>query len=346
MWINSSVAQSGHGGLIHNSGRVYLEGSYDGGGGGHGWLQLAKGQTAKNGGAIYNDGDLELMCSTDVGGSEALAGAGGGLSNDTGGSTRSNATFDGNSAVVGGGVASLGSFTTVSYPGGNPEIKNGTATLAGGLLAGAPTVLTDVRIDGDAATNAAGVLVSGTNHGTEFYGHVEISNNTASENGGGLTVEDGNVRKRPDATSGDDMLFIHDNLAYTGASTEGHGGGMWITGSGDVTVSNLVMDSNEAEGSAAPCTSTAARCSSSPQRFRVPRLTPRARFMRPRLASVQLINSTFTDSSSPGYAFEVTDEANAYLSFTTFSGSDDGRVHRPRTRRYIQHRGLSVRAQR
>jgi len=142
-------------------------------------LTIERGNTAGNGGGLYNDGTTTLSNCT-VSGNSAK-GDGGGLGN-SGATTLTNCTVSGNSADLGGGLASLGGTTTLTdcTVGGNSAgnsggfYNDGAATLQNTIVAGntgSGGSASDIGGDVSSAssynligTGGSGGLDNGTNH--------------------------------------------------------------------------------------------------------------------------------------------------------------------------------------
>ena len=144
------------------------------------------GNTASgNGGGIYSGNKLTISGGTISGNkAEDSNGSGGGVYVYFGGTKMTGGTISGNKASRGGGVYIYAG--TAKMTGGT--ISNNTATSNGGGIyfmysTAKLTISGTANIDGNSATNGAGVYV---NSGTMEMTGGTISNNTASGNGGGI----------------------------------------------------------------------------------------------------------------------------------------------------------------
>lgn len=214
--INSCTASTLYGGAIYNNGTFKMNNSYSSIGGTVDNLLWAS--AAKKGGAIYNDGEgaLKLSAGKIMGKTLILeeyqgnsTGEGGVIYNVGSATISGGITINGiinkgngggifvaggsvtiNSATITGKVTSSGAGGGVYVSGGIFILDGGTinacsATNGGGVyVAGGTFKLNSGTIDGCSATYGGGVATSGSGKFDMTNG--TISNNTASENGGGI----------------------------------------------------------------------------------------------------------------------------------------------------------------
>lgn len=214
--INSCTASTLYGGAIYNNGTFTMNNSYSSIGGTVDNLLWAS--AAKKGGAIYNDGSgvLKLSAGKIMGKTLILeeyqgnsTGEGGAIYNVGSATISGGITINGiinkgngggifvaggsvtiNSATITGKVNSSGAGGGVYVSGGIFILDGGTinacsATNGGGVyVAGGTFKLNSGTIDGCSATYGGGVATSGSGKFDMTNG--TISNNTASENGGGI----------------------------------------------------------------------------------------------------------------------------------------------------------------
>lgn len=214
--INSCTASTLYGGAIYNNGTFTMNNAYSSIGGTVDNLLWAS--AAKKGGAIYNDGSgvLKLSAGKIMGKTLILeeyqgnsTGEGGVIYNVGSATISGGITINGiinkgngggifvaggsvtiNSATITGKVNSSGAGGGVYVSGGIFILDGGTinacsATNGGGVyVAGGTFKLNSGTIDGCSATYGGGVATSGSGKFDMTNG--TISNNTASENGGGI----------------------------------------------------------------------------------------------------------------------------------------------------------------
>lgn len=214
--INSCTASTLYGGAIYNNGTFTMNNAYSSIGGTVDNLLWAS--AAKKGGAIYNDGSgvLKLSAGKIMGKTLILqehqgnsTGEGGAIYNVGSATISGGITINGiinkgngggifvaggsvtiNSATITGKVNSSGAGGGVYVSGGIFILDGGTinacsATNGGGVyVAGGTFKLNSGTIDGCSATYGGGVATSGSGKFDMTNG--TISNNTASENGGGV----------------------------------------------------------------------------------------------------------------------------------------------------------------
>lgn len=214
--INSCTASTLYGGAIYNNGTFTMNNSYSSIGGTVDNLLWAS--AAKKGGAIYNDGSgvLKLSAGKIMGKTLILeeyqgnsTGEGGVIYNVGSATISGGITINGiinkgngggifvaggsvtiNSATITGKVNSSGAGGGVYVSGGIFILDGGTinacsATNGGGVyVAGGTFKLNSGTIDGCSATYGGGVATSGSGKFDMTNG--TISNNTASQNGGGI----------------------------------------------------------------------------------------------------------------------------------------------------------------
>jgi len=168
--ILSNTAQSG-GGLYLSAGAAVTLTST-------GPPALVSGNSATDGGGLYNAGTLTLTNVTLSG--NLGSNLGGGIWNFYGLATLTNATLSGNSAGNGGGIDNSYSLATLT----NATLSGNSAGIGGGIFNDSGTaVLTDDTLSGDMASNGGGIANWG---GAADLTNVTLSGNTASLHGGGL----------------------------------------------------------------------------------------------------------------------------------------------------------------
>jgi CSLREA domain-containing protein len=123
--------------------------------------------------------------------------AGGGINNLSSGTVNvTNSTISGNSAVTGGGIATIGTTLNVS----NTTISGNLSPSGGGIYAGLGTVnITNSTISGNAAASDGGGVLSGAtltiSNSTIAFNRADSDNN-ASGTGGGIFRSSGTVTLR------------------------------------------------------------------------------------------------------------------------------------------------------
>lgn len=265
--INSCTASTLYGGAIYNNGTFRMNNAYSSIGGTVDNLLWAS--TAKKGGAIYNDGEgvLQLSAGKIMGKTLILqelgnsTGEGGAIYNGGSATISGGVKIDGiinkgngggifvaggtvriSSATITGKVNSSGAGGGVYVAGGTFNLNGGTindcsATNGGGVFAGAGTFnLNGGTIDGCSATYGGGVVASGSAIFKMSKG--TISNNTASENGGGVWCD----------TAG--WSGTAANAQITGGTISGNtgnnGGGIYVNNSKLISVWGGTISNNTA----------------------------------------------------------------------------------------------------
>jgi hypothetical protein len=206
-----------------------------------------------NGGGLHVSGAGSTTISGGGFGDNIAAREGGGIWNDTGLMVLTDAvqivenTASGPGADDGGGGVFQNTGGTLSVSGGtqiNDNIADGAAGSGGGILSLATIDLTDVSISGNRANRAGGGIEAAAGTSTTLTNVSMTGNNAglapavASPGNGGALHITGNG-----------------NLTYTGGSVTDNtaaleGGGLW-NGSGQMTLSGLVISNNSAAGPAA-----------------------------------------------------------------------------------------------
>jgi fibronectin-binding autotransporter adhesin len=156
-------------------------------------LTITGGNTAGNGGGLYNDGGNVTLTDCTVSGNSSTifvsGGGGGGVRGAGGTTTLTNCTFSRNSAVQdGGGLSADGGTMTLS----NCTISGNSAGLsAGGLFTfgGSTLTLSNCTVSGNLANYGGGLDINGS---TVTLTNCTVSGNAATQ-GGGLWVPTGNT---------------------------------------------------------------------------------------------------------------------------------------------------------
>jgi parallel beta-helix repeat protein len=212
------------------------------------------GNTAAEGGGLFNDGPV--MALTDGTIVQNSATDGGGIDNE-GAATLAGDTLEDNSATNGGGISNDGIATLT----GGSLVGN-SATYGGAIANWGATILTNVTISGNSGSyvgggignfpggylSLAGVTITGNSAGaigggienasdsTATLNGVTISNNSAGAIGGG--IDDQGAATLTNVT-------ISDNSAVSGTST-GWGGGIDMGSSATATISGSTLADNAA----------------------------------------------------------------------------------------------------
>ena len=278
--INSCTASTLYGGAIYNNGTFTMNNSYSSIGGTVDNLLWAS--AAKKGGAIYNDGSgvLKLSAGKIMGKTLILeeyqgnsTGEGGVIYNVGSATISGGITINGiinkgngggifvaggsvriNSATITGKVNSSGAGGGVYVSGGNFILDGGTinacsATYGGGVyVAGGTFKLNSGTIDGCSATYGGGVATSGSGKFDMTNG--TISNNTASENGGGIWCDTaGWSESAADAkiTGGTiGGVGVDEYGEKIGGNTAKNGGGIYVNNSKLISVWGGTISNNTA----------------------------------------------------------------------------------------------------
>ena len=206
------------------------------------------------GGGVYNVFGSLAMTNCSISGNSSIYG--GGLSNYAGTATLTNCSVSGNSAVVdGGGLFGNGGTLALT----NCTVSSNSATYGAGLFNNRGTLaLTNCTVSGNSATYGAGVYV---NFGMATLANCTISGNTATTSGGGLQNYAGTLALTNCTVSGNSAggsgggLF---NLATTtltnctvSRNTAGGSGGGLATSFGAITLTNVTVNANQANGATA-----------------------------------------------------------------------------------------------
>lgn len=202
------------------------------------------GSAPGNGGGVHvtGAGDVSITGGTVSGNSAALEG--GGLWNGSGTMTITNVTISGNTASGdaaddgGGGIFNNGGVINIANASISENTADGAAGSGGGILnLGGSVSIVDSLIADNSAQRAGGGIED--NGGTRFNvtNSVIASNDAGSSpgNGGGIHISGGGNVTIDGST-------IHDNTAV-------EGGGLWNSGSGTFTVTNTTISGNTATGS-------------------------------------------------------------------------------------------------
>jgi hypothetical protein len=182
--------------------------------------------TGLGGGAIYSNAATTVTISDSIftGNMETGNSGGGGAIRNRGGTINiTNSTFTNNSAVAGGGAIQNADFMSIS-----------DSTFTGN------TTPTDVsNANGGAISNTGGAELTITN--------TVVTGNSARRNGGG-------IYHQPNAST-DTFLTIMDstisnNTANSDNNTTGDGGGLYLAGTGSVTISGSTVNGNTSNAGA------------------------------------------------------------------------------------------------
>jgi CSLREA domain-containing protein len=215
--------------------------------------------TAKEGGAIYNDSTSTLtMSSVTIRHNISTGTFGGGLFNS--GTTRADmVTITDNSAAYGGGIANEGgrleltnadisNNTTINNGGGidngnggaltarKVKINNNTARAGGGMANFDTATLTDVALSGNSATSVGGG-VANENGAALTFNSSTIDNNTTNEGGGFHNGARSNLTLT--------------NVTISGNLARINGGGIDNINNSAVTLTNTTITNNTAIGGGA-----------------------------------------------------------------------------------------------
>jgi predicted outer membrane repeat protein len=196
------------GGAVYNArGRAALDGC------------TLSGNSARLGGALYNQGTETLTACTLTQNSAGV----GGVLQSSGTFVAKNSTFLGNSAVTGGALANLGAGSATLT---NCVLSGNTATHFGGAVYSSYTAsLTNCTLSGNSAPYGGGIA----NAGRLTLSHSTLSANTATKFGGGLFNGD---------------LATLTQVTVSGNSAE-YGGG--VSNIGTVTLTSSTLSGNSAD---------------------------------------------------------------------------------------------------
>ncbi|MCC9641989.1 dockerin type I domain-containing protein [Rhodopirellula sp. JC740] len=269
---SGDAADNGGGGLFNDGGVMNVADAVIG-------FNVADGASGSGGGILNDGGTLTVTGNTTI--SENRANRAGGGIEATGGSTSTltGVSLDSNNVGISPAVAAPGNGGGLHITGdGDVTITGGTvnnnvaASEGGGLWNGSGVMtVTGTTIDGNVASgddadnggggifNVAGTLVvqdsiiqnnvadgaagSGGgifNAGTATITGTEITENTANRAGGGLEVIDG-------TTTTISASLLGDNVAGPdGSAAPGNGGALHISGGGEVTIVDTLVEGNTA----------------------------------------------------------------------------------------------------
>jgi predicted outer membrane repeat protein len=180
---------------------------------------------ARYGGAIYNESAYTtvLIEQDSILDNNSVTIYGGGIYNDTGTVTLSQATLSNNKAEsYGGGLYNIRGNVSIT----NTTISNNSSKWGGGIFNERGTVtLTQVTLSGNKAISSGGAILNYI--GDLNLDQVTISGNSA-DSGGGIYSEDGNL----------DLTYVTfgGNIAYSAV------GGIYLTGVSRGTVKNVIID--------------------------------------------------------------------------------------------------------
>ncbi len=158
----------------------------------------------------------------------------------------SGSDFSNNTADVGGGLRVIGGITTIDNSTFTGNIATGDAANQGGggiFVDGTMTIQNNSVISGNAATGASGsgggIFLAG---GTLTVNNSSINTNTANRAGGGIEDASG-------AGLGVTLnsVALNDNVASGSGNGPGNGGGLHITGDGQVNITGGSVSGNTAE---------------------------------------------------------------------------------------------------
>eukprot|EP00903_Cladosiphon_okamuranus_P000764 g762.t1 len=203
-----------------------------------------------NGGGVHITGPGDMTITGGVVSNNTASAEGGGLWNGTGVMTITDVTIENNTAAGamsdqgGGGVFNAGGTVTIS---GSTMITGNTATGAagsgGGILndVGGNLTIDGATISGNTSVRAGGGIEDVSGEGTTFsLTNVTLSGNTTMSspgNGGGVHI-----------TGPGDMTITGGVVSNNTASAEG--GGLW-NGTGVMTITGVSIESNTAVGASA-----------------------------------------------------------------------------------------------
>ncbi|MCB1607946.1 MAG: DUF11 domain-containing protein, partial [Xanthomonadales bacterium] len=202
-----------------------------------------------NGGGLHVTGAGDVSITNGIVGANSAGSEGGGLWNGSGTMTVDGTSIDGNIASGaaadngGGGIFNAGGIVNVMSATITNNDADGTAGSGGGVLndAGGSVTISDSTITGNQASRAGGGIEdnSGAGLGLNITNTTLSGNSTGSSpgNGGGLHV-----------TGAGDTMITGGAVSMNVAALEG--GGLW-NGSGTMTVTNVSISGNTAQGPAA-----------------------------------------------------------------------------------------------
>jgi uncharacterized repeat protein (TIGR01451 family)/CSLREA domain-containing protein len=235
--LSNGRVVSDYGGGIYNAGTLTLSNStigasnaYLGGGifNAAGKLSLSdsmvSGNSAEQGGGIDNDQGVVELVNSAVNDNYAASG-GGGIAN-LGSTTLDNGTISGNSADYGGGVYNVGTMTVMGSILGDNDASSdggGISNSNAGLMA-----LTNSVISGNSASRGGGVY--NDPNSTVTLANSSLSSNSADYGGG--VYNEGMLNQADGTVSSNEVLI------------NGHGGGIYNSVAGTMTLSNSTVSSN------------------------------------------------------------------------------------------------------
>ena len=210
--------------------------------------------TAAVTGAISNSGDLTV---TDCAFDANTNSSGGAIVGGSNALTVTNCSFTnnintGSSVNVPGGAAIFSNAASTVIT--NCTFSNNTATTGAGggaiqLTAGSMTI-TDSTFTGNSTTatgqNARGGAIALTGGGQLTINNCVLTGNASKKEGGAIYYQ-------PNASSGPFLVIndstISNNIANSDNNTTGSGGGLFLAGTGSVTISGCTISGNTAMGS-------------------------------------------------------------------------------------------------
>ncbi len=193
-------------------------------------LTFQNGFSADGGGAIVNHGHITVTDGEFIANKSGLTqtGTGGAIQNNSGASLAvSTSAFSGNSALVGGAIASGGPMTISDSSFTNNSVAAGG--LGGGIYNVDNLTMTGCTIAGGSADFGGGIF----NDGTVVIVNSTMANNAASENGGAI-----------DNTS---HIHIINSTIAVNRAPNGNGGGIWNfnqNGTNEAQVKATIFASN------------------------------------------------------------------------------------------------------
>ena len=213
-------------------------------------LTLVRGE-AKNGGAIYNEGNLTIKnCNIMLNTAEC----GGGIYNADGGTcTVTGSSINRNTANIGGGIYNSGTCNVTGS-----LTNSNTATDGGGIFNEGTCNVTCSNINGNTATDSSGGIL---NNGICNVTGSNIKNNIAKNSGGGIynqgncTVTNSTINSNTATDYSGGGIYNEDKFTCTvinsninGNTATGNGGGIFNSGTFSVTDSNINGNTTTSNG--------------------------------------------------------------------------------------------------
>ena len=241
-----------YGGAIANSGTATIIGD----------AIKFESNSAKNGGAISNDGTITMDRAKFSTNSATSGGVGGGAIYNTADAQiflSGNTSFDSNiSTMYGGAIYNAGSIR-ISNGGDTINFNDNKTNESGGAIynntTGSLTMLGDGQFvfESNTAKNGGAIYNAGI---MSLSGKYEFSNNTASESGGAIYNESGNVTISGTRDSSGNASIIFDSNRANGWDNPRGAGALYVVGSStsasflDITGADFINNSTNTHGGA------------------------------------------------------------------------------------------------